>query len=118
MNRPTEPDEILAMPDAERDAYAAEVCMGYKTFSDGAIGYLAKSFDIDGYYTFIKVDYEPSQPTEKGKAQCWDLMMKYKIGVVGGSDGIVCTAVENINSTRTQTAVVTAAILCVLAEKE
>ncbi len=67
-------------------------------------------------------DYQPSQSTEKGKAQCWDLAEKYGLCVVFGfPNEVIFNPMEldgSVEYKNLQAAVVTAAILCALAEKE
>lgn len=125
MNRPTEPTEILALPAVERDAYAAEVCL-----SEGErIKHTEAEFDDDCNFIARYSTYEPSQPTEKGKAQCWDLAEKYGIEIEFDDDCVYYRDYTQPNEEREysweiviyknlQAAVVTAAILCALAKKE
>ncbi len=124
MNRPTEPEQILTMPAVERDAYAAEVCMQFhEEFDDTTkcVEYVSP----EGNYRISIHGWQPSQPTEKGKAQCWDLADMFNLSVFNLGDGRFAVFQEaegglgsDVVSTNKQAAVVTAAILCALAEKE
>ncbi len=123
MNRPTKPDEILAMPAVERDAYAAEVlgwfvvtrkCTDVRWYARGELG----------EYIMKESDWQPSQPTEKGKAQCWDLVerlglivMPDEVAVMYRGKGRYWHRLEG-NLGELQIITETAAILCALAEKE
>jgi hypothetical protein len=102
------PEQLLAMPDAERDAIAAEVCMGWFKSEYGT------AWVQEGAFMCSQEGWQPSQPTEKGKAQAWDLMLSHStIGAGGVRYGCL-----GLDGDIPQKAAVTAAILAAQAEQE
>lgn len=122
-------EQLLAMPDAERDAIAAEVCMGWELKEFAGVGRIYRIIyrgkDEPVYYRVLDKDWQPTQPTEKGKAQCWELGIRFNCfpekhdnaelwdAVYGSGLDMECFASDN-----PQKAVVTAAILAAQAQQE
>lgn len=83
MNTPTKQDVIECNDDQQLNKWVADYCepLGLvNDYRDGNGRWLG-----DGsprLHTSNRIiPYEPCSPTEKGKAQCWDLMVKHKLSV-------------------------------------
>ncbi len=136
MTRPTEPDEILAMPGTERDAYAAEVCMGWRKTPKHILAIDCDDVicwtDDNDNVIHLMGSWQPSQPTEKGRAQCLQLMFDFGIIRLWEDYDLLGFHYTSKNTPikphvwewdgqqehSAQDCIVTTAILCALTEKE
>lgn len=99
--------------------WAAVYCMGYNSSEAFADVYMVKEMGSTHYLP--KARYQPTSPTEKGKAQCWDLEEKFQLSIHSvdwyKSDVMWSARHGNNNSVfakSRQVAVVKAALLCVM----
>lgn len=98
---------------------AAVYCMGWTEIPENHDGFKVFECNQKGYIR----DWQPTSPTEEGKAQCWDLMERFRITVYGKLNMVAGDSTTwhygEFTSTKTrQIAVVKAAILAALNGEE
>lgn len=103
--------------------WVAEYCKGWKLrHSDG----LKSGESLDwwiGSNNLTKDEWQPHQPTEIGKSQCWDLMVKYRMIVMpyednewGATADIGKDVCIDISEAKPQVAILKAALLSEIGE--
>lgn len=117
------PNQITECDDEKQLCeWSSDFCLGIKR------EILKPGQKIETFQQFSNIvtlsEWQPTSPTEKGKAQCWDLIVKYNLIVDSHFSGANYVHYEDKNNenayveneTDLQIAVVKAALLCAMGD--